>query len=80
MTASQQLVPAMFALAMITRPLLAVGLPLPDGEGVDLDVDVSDDAVKAEARVRPALHPLAPHALTKRSSAHALRSAVHHLA
>lgn len=58
MTASQQLVPAIFALAMVTRPLLAVGLPPPEGEGMDLDVDVDNDAAKAEAQVRPASHQL----------------------
>lgn len=60
-TASQQLVPAIFALAMVTRPLLAVGLPPPEGEGMDLDVDVSDAAAKAEAQVChfcAAAHPL----------------------
>ena len=54
-TASQQLVPAIFALAMITRPLLAVGLPPPEGERMDLDGDVSDDTAKAEAQVRHSL-------------------------
>jgi hypothetical protein len=57
-TASQQLVPAIFALAMITRPLMAVGLPPPEGEGMDLDVDVDNGAAKAEAQVRPASHQL----------------------
>jgi hypothetical protein len=57
-TASQQLVPAIFALAMVTRPLLAVGLPPPEGEGMDLDAAVSDDAAKAEAQVRTALRQL----------------------
>lgn len=52
-TASQQLVPAIFALAMVTRPLLAVGLPPPEGEAMDLDAAAASDAdaVKAEAQV-----------------------------
>lgn len=50
-TASQQLVPAILALSMVTRPLLAFGLPPPEGEAMELDTAADAAAVKAEARV-----------------------------
>ncbi len=51
-TASQQLVPAIFALAMCARPLLAAGLPPPPGADVmEADAANGDADAAAEHKV-----------------------------